>query len=84
MRLMKLPDNLNTVQWTSYIKLKFTNVLGQNKYEDNLKKSYALVFSYFYKVIQNRIDTCPTYQSTIQYNPIGLLNTIKLIFIIHR
>ena len=51
----------------------------KNKYGDNLKKYYNLVFSYCFKVMNNRIETRPTYHSTIQDNPIELSNTIKLI-----
>ena len=50
------------------------------KYGDNLKESYnALVSSYCSKEMQNRIENFPTYQSTIQDNPIEVLNTTKLI-----
>ena len=50
------------------------------KYGDNLKESYnALVSSYCSKEMQNRIENFPTYQSTIQDNPIELLKTIKVI-----
>lgn len=52
--------------------------MRRKKYEDNLRKVYDLVFSYFSKVMKNRIETSPTYESTIQYNSIKLLKTIKL------
>ena len=38
----------------------------KNKYGDNLKKYYDLVFSYFPKVMNNKIETCTTCHSTIQ------------------
>ena len=40
--------------------------MRRKKYEDNLRKVYDLVFSYFSKVMKNRIETSPTYESTIQ------------------
>ena len=42
----------------------------KKKYGDNLKKDYDLAFSYCFKVMHNRIETRPTYHSTIQDNPI--------------
>ena len=63
----------------NHINTKLTNEWGGGKYGDNVNKSYALLFSYFSRVIQNIIDTCTTYQSTIQCNPIKLFNTIKVI-----
>ena len=52
---------------------------GKKKYEYNLKKIYDLVFSYFSKEFQNRIETHPAYPSTIQDNSIELLRNTKVI-----
>jgi hypothetical protein len=48
--------------------------------EQNLYKAYALIFStYCNKMMQNRIEGHPDYESTIRDDPIELLTKIKVL-----
>ena len=51
----------------------------EKKYGYNIKEVYALVLIYCSKVMQNGIETYTTYHPSIQYNPIELSNTTKVI-----
>jgi hypothetical protein len=48
--------------------------------EQNLTKAYALIFStYCDKTMQNRVEEHPQFETIIRYDPIELLNKIKVL-----
>lgn len=54
-------------------------VQRKNQYKDNLKRSYAVIFGYCSKVMQNRLETHVNYETKIRDDPVELLKTIKII-----
>ena len=53
------------------------HIKRSNLYKDNMKKAYALIMSYTSKIMQNRLETLPNFESEIRDKPIKLLAAIR-------
>ena len=72
---LKIEQEGLDMEYTIYLKEWKTR---HNVYEENKFKAYAIIFGYFNKTMQNRIEETSDFEEKIRNDPFLLLETIKL------